>query len=63
MKKVTLKITGMTCAACSARIEKVVGKMDGVEQISVNLATEKASVSFDPIKKPRNALCLSICSL
>ena len=48
MKKETLKITGMTCAACSARIEKVIGKMDGVEGISVNLATEKATVSYDP---------------
>lgn len=50
MKKETLKITGMTCAACAARIEKVVGKMDGVDMISVNLATEKASVSYDPDK-------------
>ncbi len=33
MKKDTLKISGMTCAACSARIEKVVGKMEGVEEI------------------------------
>src|SRR5674476_993949 len=48
MDKETLKITGMTCAACSARIEKVVSKMEGVEQISVNLATEKATVSYDP---------------
>lgn len=48
MKKETLKITGMTCAACSARIEKAIGKMEGIEQISVNLATEKATVSFDP---------------
>lgn len=48
MKKETLKITGMTCAACSARIEKVVGKLEGVEQISINLATEKATISFDP---------------
>lgn len=48
MNKETLKIKGMTCAACSARIEKVVGKMEGVEQISVNLATEKATVSYDP---------------
>lgn len=47
LEKETLKITGMTCAACAARIEKVVGKMDGVEQISVNLATEKATVSYD----------------
>ena len=50
MNKETLKITGMTCAACAARIEKVVGKMDGVDGVSVNLATEKASVSFDPDK-------------
>lgn len=47
MEKETLKITGMTCAACAARIEKVVGKMDGIEQISVNLATEKATVSYN----------------
>ncbi|WP_419823248.1 heavy metal translocating P-type ATPase [Anoxybacterium hadale] len=46
--KETLKITGMTCAACSARIEKVVAKMEGVEEISVNLATEKAVVAYDP---------------
>ena len=50
MNKEMLKITGMTCAACSARIEKVVGKLEGVEQISVNLATEKATISFDPQK-------------
>jgi len=48
MNKETLKITGMTCASCSARIEKVVSKMEGVEQISVNLATEKATISYDP---------------
>lgn len=50
MSKDTLKITGMTCAACAARIEKVVGKMEGVDAISVNLATEKATVSYDPGK-------------
>lgn len=50
MNKDTLKITGMTCAACSARVEKVVGKMEGVDEISVNLATEKATVSYDPAK-------------
>ena len=50
MKKDTLKITGMTCAACAARIEKVVGKMDGVDEISVNLATEKAVITYDPSK-------------
>lgn len=49
IKKVTLSITGMTCAACAARIEKVVGKMEGVDRVSVNLATEKASVEYDPV--------------
>ncbi|MFD2656527.1 heavy metal translocating P-type ATPase [Gracilibacillus thailandensis] len=46
-KKVTLGITGMTCAACSNRIEKVLNKMNGVDA-QVNLTTEKASVSYDP---------------
>lgn len=44
----TLKITGMTCAACSARVEKVVGKLIGVESCVVNLATERMVVEFDP---------------
>ena len=42
-------VTGMTCASCSARIEKVIGKMDGVNQASVNLATEKMTVEFQDI--------------
>ncbi|SOC58418.1 heavy metal translocating P-type ATPase [Ornithinimicrobium cerasi] len=42
---VDLAITGMTCASCSARIERKLNKLDGVEA-SVNLATEKASVRF-----------------
>ena len=49
-KQTTLQIGGMTCAACSSRIEKVLNKMDGVEQANVNLALEKASISFDPDK-------------
>ncbi|MEK4884655.1 heavy metal translocating P-type ATPase [Bacillus sp. FSL W8-1127] len=49
-KIVTLKVTGMTCAACSNRIEKVLNKMDGVEA-NVNLAMEKATVKYDPAKQ------------
>ncbi|MFC0238549.1 heavy metal translocating P-type ATPase [Fictibacillus phosphorivorans] len=45
-KKVNLGITGMTCSACSTRIEKVLNKMDHVD-VNVNLAMEKASVTFD----------------
>ncbi|XVX20682.1 heavy metal translocating P-type ATPase [Actinomycetota bacterium] len=43
--EVDLAITGMTCASCSARIERKLNKLDGVEA-SVNLATEKASVRY-----------------
>jgi len=45
-QKVTLQVTGMTCAACSARIEKVVKKMDGVVEANVNLAMEQATVTY-----------------
>ena len=47
-EKVELNITGMTCAACSARIEKVLGKLDGISTANVNLALEKATVEFNP---------------
>ncbi|MFS0873352.1 heavy metal translocating P-type ATPase [Paenibacillus xylanilyticus] len=46
--KTTLQITGMTCAACSTRIEKGLSRMEGVQQASVNLAIEQASVTYDP---------------
>ncbi len=47
-QKVTLKITGMTCAACSAAVEKGLRRTAGVREANVNLAAERASVSFDP---------------
>lgn len=47
MRKELLDITGMSCSACSSRIEKVVGKMQGVDSISVNLLTNKANVTYD----------------
>ncbi|MDR1148486.1 MAG: heavy metal translocating P-type ATPase [Spirochaetaceae bacterium] len=48
MQTQTLAIGGMTCAACSARVEKAILKVGGVGNASVNLATEKATVSYDP---------------
>ena len=47
-EQVTLGIQGMTCAACSGRLERVLGKVPGVEQATVNLALERAALSFDP---------------
>ncbi|TXG84846.1 MAG: copper-translocating P-type ATPase [Thermomicrobiales bacterium] len=45
---IELPVEGMTCASCVRRVEKALEKVDGVEQASVNLATERASVVFDP---------------
>ncbi|MGI6381658.1 MAG: heavy metal translocating P-type ATPase [Tissierellaceae bacterium] len=44
--KKTLLIEGMTCAACSTRVEKVLNRLDGVSKASVNLSTNKALVEF-----------------
>ncbi|WP_041701316.1 heavy metal translocating P-type ATPase [Gottschalkia acidurici] len=46
MRKVNLSIQGMTCAACSNRVEKVISKLDGVKQASVNLTLNKGTVEF-----------------
>ena len=50
MEQNTFKIDGMTCSACANRVERVVKKMDGVEEASVNFATETLSVKFDEAK-------------
>jgi Cu+-exporting ATPase len=47
LEHVDLPIQGMTCAACAARVEKRLNRLEGV-RASVNLATETASVDFDP---------------
>lgn len=49
-EKVTLAITGMTCAACATRIEKGLEKVDGVINANVNLANEKANIEYIPGK-------------
>ncbi|MDR1831895.1 MAG: heavy metal translocating P-type ATPase [Fusobacteriaceae bacterium] len=48
MESKVLDIRGMTCAACAQRIERAVRKMEGIGLINVNLATERATVSFEP---------------
>ncbi|WP_010243063.1 heavy metal translocating P-type ATPase [Acetivibrio cellulolyticus] len=45
--KIELKITGMSCAACSAKIEKKLNKVEGVVKAAVNLATERANIEYD----------------
>lgn len=46
MKEI-FNVTGMTCASCSARVEKAVSHLDGVNEVSVNLLTNSMGVQFD----------------
>lgn len=48
VERAELKISGMSCAACSARVEKGLNKLPGVVRAAVNLAAEKAVVEFNP---------------
>jgi len=50
MKTETYKVNGMHCASCSSIIEKALKKIDGVQSAEVNYGTEKAKISFDPLK-------------
>src|SRR6185436_9884070 len=47
-KYLTLPVTGMTCASCASRIERGLKKVGGVETAQVNLASEQATITYDP---------------
>src|SRR5690242_9034170 len=49
-KRLTLPITGMTCANCVATVERNLKKLDGVQSAVVNLSSERATVDFDAAK-------------
>jgi Cu+-exporting ATPase len=49
-KEVTIPIGGMTCAACAKAVERALNKLEGIESSSVNIATEKAAVKYNPQK-------------
>ncbi len=53
----------MTCAACSSRIEKVLNKMDGVQNATVNLTTEQAKVDYYPEETDADKLVTRIQKL
>src|SRR6516225_1741320 len=55
IEHVELPIMGMTCASCAARIERKLNKLDGVTA-TVNYATERATVEFDPELTPAEDL-------
>lgn len=56
-------ITGMTCAACSARIEKVLGRMPGISSVNVNLAMETAHVEYAPGDVTPDAIMEKVSSI
>ena len=45
--KQTFQVTGMTCSACSAHVEKAVSKVEGVSAVSVNLLSGSMQVTYD----------------
>ncbi|MCD4783900.1 MAG: cadmium-translocating P-type ATPase [Candidatus Eremiobacteraeota bacterium] len=53
---ITIPISGMSCASCVKRVEDAIDGVDGVKSVSVNLATEKASIIFDPKISEINAI-------
>src|SRR5436305_9408421 len=58
--EITLPIDGMTCASCVNRIERYLRRTDGVLEASVNLATERATVSVDPTRAGRLELVRAV---
>ncbi|KIQ53977.1 Copper-transporting P-type ATPase [Meiothermus luteus] len=55
-KELQIGVEGMTCAACVNRVERGLKKVEGVEAASVNLATERATVAYDPATTTPQAL-------
>jgi Cu+-exporting ATPase len=50
LKKATIHVTGMTCSTCAVTVEKRLAETPGVENSVVNLASEKATLEYDPSK-------------
>jgi len=60
IESITLPIAGMTCAKCSARIEKALGAMDGVKRAVVNFSRAEAFITYDPALTSAAALTQAI---
>jgi Cu+-exporting ATPase len=58
--QLTLPVVGMTCASCVNRIERFLSRADGVSTAAVNLATERASVHYDPSRIDRAGIVAAI---
>jgi Cu+-exporting ATPase len=60
LAELSLPVVGMTCASCVNRVERFLGKADGVAAATVNLASERATVRFDPAQIDRSGLVAAI---
>ncbi|HTI30483.1 MAG TPA: heavy metal translocating P-type ATPase [Methylomirabilota bacterium] len=60
LTELTLPVVGMTCASCVNRIERFLNRSDGVADAAVNLATERATVHFDPRRIDRGGIVAAI---
>src|SRR5437870_4634953 len=60
--KKTFSVKGMHCASCVLTIENSLKKLDGVSEATVNLATEKATVTYNPEKVTDERLSLAVAS-
>jgi Cu+-exporting ATPase len=59
-KQITLPVQGMTCASCVAHVERALKNVDGVADVHVNLATERASVEITPESSEVSELILAV---
>lgn len=60
IERIIAPVEGMTCASCVARVEKSILKVEGVKNVSVNLATEKAMIEFDSSKIDLNKIAETV---
>ncbi len=60
IETLTLPVEGMTCASCVARVENTLKKIDGIETVNVNLATEAVALSFNPDKASLDTIAKAV---
>lgn len=60
LQRLSMPVEGMTCASCVARVEKALNNVPGVQSANVNLATERATVTFDPAKADQLVLAAAV---
>ncbi len=59
-KKTTLKVTGMSCSGCSARVEKALKSVVGVASADIDLKAGRASVEYDPARATEQDLAKAV---